>query len=575
VAGGLDLAVGRADGVVVRLLVVALVLAMLAAACAPGGVPAGEKPPATEDPVFQESTRETTPAAVEVSAPPRLASHLFVPVGAARSIAGLGELLEVIPFTGRVSVDGDEVRAAGSGISCLRFRYRDVPDENAVQTMCVVAFDETGDCAGFEPLGLDLNVFLDPSSAPVGNADLLTSGSLYAACRTPEGAFRLQQPDVDLPPLYFVVVDALGGGAYSLGDDELPAQRNGVVTTFRGEELRPPWIVSVSREVSDVELTPVGRFILNDEDCALVPSCSDDPSVVQPGDVLRFSIGMSPEQLEEVMESADPRVLDAFVRDRIGVSWEDVRAVHPDAVFRTFARLAVADIMGDLLLEWDARYGLREKEVIVGYVQPWFAEWELTRYCYPDAVEQAECERIEAAIAAYETGRIAAASDAGFTMWQGAYLNPDPATGGASERRPRWSAFDGVIAGIGATDADALDLPRRYRDAVRSFATEVGSETPVLLVLEGPPIAAQTGGPPCEADICPSDFQGAYSMAEAALAAALDVLSPGQLRGFGAATFEGAHFDIREPYEDFGAFSLNRVGETGYNHPILNAWRAS
>ena len=38
--------------------------------------------------------------------------------------------------------------------------------------------------------------------------------------------------------------------------------------------------------------------------------------------------------------------------------------------------------------------------------------------------------------------------------------------------------------------------------------------------------------------------------------------------------FEGSHFDIRDPYEQFRSFSLNRVGEAGYNNPVLNIYRA-
>jgi hypothetical protein len=109
---------------------------------------------------------------------------------------------------------------------------------------------------------------------------------------------------------------------------------------------------------------------------------------------------------------------------------------------------------------------------------------------------------------------------------------------------------------------------------MQQFAAEVGPETPVILSLNGPPITAQTGGAFCEADICPSDFKGTYEQIEAALHAALESISLEQLRGFGVALFEGAHFDIRQPYENFPGFSLNRVGETGYNNPVLNIYRA-
>ena len=65
-----------------------------------------------------------------------------------------------------------------------------------------------------------------------------------------------------------------------------------------------------------------------------------------------------------------------------------------------------------------------------------------------------------------------------------------------------------------------------------------------------------------------------YEQSEAALSSALQSFSPEQLLGFGISIFEGSHFDIRKPYEGFGSFSLNRVGETGYNNPVLNIYRA-
>ena len=97
---------------------------------------------------------------------------------------------------------------------------------------------------------------------------------------------------------------------------------------------------------------------------------------------------------------------------------------------------------------------------------------------------------------------------------------------------------------------------------------------PVVLSLSGPPITAQTGGGFCEADICASDFKGMYEQSEASLHAAVQALSDDQFAGFDIALFEGANFDIREPYERYQSFALNRVGETGYNNPLLNIYRA-
>ena len=111
-------------------------------------------------------------------------------------------------------------------------------------------------------------------------------------------------------------------------------------------------------------------------------------------------------------------------------------------------------------------------------------------------------------------------------------------------------------------------------EAVRLFAAEIGPDLPVILSLNGPPITAQTGGGFRKADICPSDFKGMYEQTEAALDSALRSLTSRQFVGFGVALFEGSHFDIRDPYERFDSYALNRVGETGYNNPVLNIYRA-
>jgi len=215
-------------------------------------------------------------------------------------------------------------------------------------------------------------------------------------------------------------------------------------------------------------------------------------------------------------------------------------------------------------------YELRVKEVAIGYAQPWFVERALTAYCYPD--EQTTCLEIESAISDYEQERIAEWRGAGFRLWQAGFLSLDDQMS-LADRTPHWSAFEGVLTGVGAPESVGSDLRVAFDQAVRDLAVEIGATTPVMLFMTGPPIAAQTGSGFCEADICPSDFAGAYEMGEGALIAALDVFTPDQFQGFAAALFEGSHFDIRSPYEDYG-FPLNRVGETGYNHPILNVWRA-
>ncbi|MGD8758680.1 MAG: hypothetical protein PVJ07_00350 [Anaerolineales bacterium] len=95
-----------------------------------------------------------------------------------------------------------------------------------------------------------------------------------------------------------------------------------------------------------------------------------------------------------------------------------------------------------------------------------------------------------------------------------------------------------------------------------------------MLILNGPPIKAQTGGQFCEPEVCPSDFRGTSDQSEAALHPALQLISRAQFLGVGVALFDSSHFDIRSPIECFTNFALNCSGETGYNHPMLNIYRA-
>ena len=78
----------------------------------------------------------------------------------------------------------------------------------------------------------------------------------------------------------------------------------------------------------------------------------------------------------------------------------------------------------------------------------------------------------------------------------------------------------------------------------------------------------------CEAEICASDFRYGYEHPEAWMNAALEAFAPGQIKGFAIGMYDGGHFDVRDPYEQFEFLSLNRSGETGYNAPALNVYRA-
>ena len=527
-------------------------------------------------------TREPTVTSIP-SRPTQLASHLFVPVGQSRNLEGLGELLETIHLTDNPAflVEGTRLTAVSGGTSCLRFQYRDVDGENTVQTLCVVAFDESGNCEGLEPLTLDLEKFLVTDDQPVGNANLLESGQglFYSTCATDTGGYRLETVDRALPRLYYTIVDALGEGAYSLGDSELTSQRAGVVQTYSGGAMRPSWILSVSREITELRLTEEGTIEFNDEDCDQVPSCTFNPSVVQPGDILRIGVGVNDQQFASALEEASEEPRDRFFEDRIGLGWEVVSDIHPDATNMAFARLAALDIMTDLVRYFDELYDLRAKRVKIGYLQPWPASTPLPFpfRCFPGEEEAQKCDVMEAALQSAETRRITELLFEGYDLWYGGFI--DYGEGGEykplADLRPHYGSFVGIVAGVGANSTFQVEeISATLASAVERFAEEVGSETPVILSLNGPPITAQTGGGFCEADICPSDFKGMYEQSEAALDAALRSLGREQFQGFGVSLFEGSHFDIREPYEIYQGYSLNRVGETGYNNPVLNIYRA-
>jgi hypothetical protein len=140
--------------------------------------------------------------------------------------------------------------------------------------------------------------------------------------------------------------------------------------------------------------------------------------------------------------------------------------------------------------------------------------------------------------------------------------------------RPHVSLFDGQLDWVAANLSGVADPTGTLAEAVTGFAAELAPEIPVILMIAGPPLTTQTVGAFYDAEICPSDFSTVYAQTEAWLGAALDAIPSDQFAGFGLALFDGAHFDLREPYEHYDFFALNRAGETGYNHPVVNIYRA-
>jgi hypothetical protein len=528
-----------------------------------------------------QPTPAPTPTPASETEFTRLGSHLFVPVGESRSIAGLGRFLEAVSMDGRdaFAVEATEITALTSGATCFRFMYRETPGENGIQTVCGIAFERVGECSGLSAVRLDLNAFLEPEGRPVGDANLLEYGDglFYAVCMDEHARYVLQPSTAELPPLYWHIVDALGDGPYSLGTPELDAQRAGVVTTFSGGEIRPGWIVSASREIHQLDVTPDG-ITINTEDCDVVPSCTHFADTVLPGDILNVGMGLPFDTGEVLLATESAEVLNGYVERRIGIPLPEILLRDPAIPPSVLTRLLNVDIMAQIVPDFDALHRIREKGVAISFFSTPIAR-SIMPLCRPEPENRVECRRIEDAIMAYESTLVAGLIDQGFDLWisvgidyreEGAYDSV------AENWRPHLSAFNGVLGFPRAQSAwPTASIEESMAEAVRGLASETDPNQKVVLMSSGPPIAAQTGATGfCEAEICASDFDASYDQFEAWLAAALDAFPAGQLAGIGTALFEGSHFDIREPYEDLGGLDLNRVGETGYNHPALNIWRS-
>ena len=547
-----------------------LVLVLMATACSNDSTPTATPTvtatsaghPLTPMPAFQAGTR--------------FATHLFVNAGDTRDVSGLGQLMETIDMggSGAATIDGNTLTAHHGGSTCFRFRYRDTENENQVQTECAIVIDETGDCDELPLATLDLERFVgQTNNQPTGNANLLEAGNrdLYAVCVTPTGAHRLQQPDAALPTLYFPMIDAVGDGPYSIGAAEFDLHRASALTTFSGETIDARRTVTVGREVSRISLA-AGGFAVESEDCDLNPSCFVYQDAVGPGDMLRIGHSVPIDQFD----SLDPDALAAYYEQRLGRSLDDLPAFDPNIRMTVLVRLATIDIMNEIIPHFDGIYRVRARAIPVVYA-PFWANQSLYNHCGREREGSDECVAVEEALQELERQHIEGLKADGFELWLGQPLeyHPDGSHKSIAEvLRPGLALFDGVYTwiaagGNGLTQAETAEA---MANAVRGLASDAGG-LPVVLV-GGGQLAGSTKGTFCEADICLSDFHNAYNQTEAWMRAALEAFPPEQLAGFGIAGYDGTHFDIRDPYEQFELFPLNRSGETGYNSPALNVYRA-
>lgn len=284
-------------------------------------------------------------------------------------------------------------------------------------------------------------------------------------------------------------------------------------------------------------------------------------------------IGFGVPALESVVAATSDAVLRDFVAAHVPVDWNAIAALGQARSLLVY-RLVGLEVMRQLLAAFDAAHGLRLARIPIGYSPNFKTRPRLRSQCPPTT--RATCESIEAILDAHERAWIRSWRNAGYDRWFQEILGntPDGAPSVIADSAPSFDAFRGVVAlvdfGPPVAGYERGDL---MSNTVASLAAAVGG-MPVVIAPRGAPLETVVTGAFCEASICPSAFSAYYRAYEPAIQTMLSRFAPGQVKNFAIPTFEGAHFDIRQPYERYEGFSLNRVGETGFNNPLLNLYSA-
>lgn len=552
-------------------------LASLAAAGGLGGC-AQLQDPASPDP-------KTTDGGTTAR---RLVSHEFVPVGETRSLGDIGAVLEVIEFDGQLDLDTEAgtFTPIESGVTCIRARYRESERQNAIQTKCVLGIDEAGSCDGYPRYAFDLQRFTDRA----GNSNWLAQGNgrFYGVCRTDTG-LQLEPNTRDLPPLYFGIVDALGDGAYSLGPSEFARQRHGTIRTYSGDVIEPSWVVFLGPgPPGSGTITDAGKVEIEIADCTKSPSCTVDPTFVRPGDIVevtpasigsfaafreRYGVAKATERLNTLL---DRHGITAFewesIDERLGPfddNGSDEGFIEIDIKPNVFERLVRLQALERTLEFFDEVHGLHEKGVAVSLTDD--LNNAPVKCPFPNPEAQAICEEFEAAVAAAEDLTLAELGRT-YDLWLSIDAWEQP-----GQHRPKIENADGIVfragfSGETPVKEDLRSKPLATRDWLVHL-TDQRPDLPIVQVLQAPVSVVNAEGDQCEAEYCPSNFEVSFRLNEALLEVALETAG-NQLAGIAVKTFEGAHFDIRNPVEDRSGYELNRIGETGYNNPILNVYAA-
>ena len=512
--------------------------------------------------------------------PPQFAAHRFLPVNGTAELTAFDWPLEVVDLAGQNVIVIDSIlgtlRCAGSGLACMRSRHSDAEFQNQVQTSCTMCVRDTGSCSGRSRAVLDLETFL--GSGVAGDADYLAQGEqkFYSVCEA-EGEYRLEQASASLPPLMLRLVDAMGQGPFSLGDDEIGPLRSAQFRTYSGNLLDPGWLVLMGAELRGFALESDGSITVELSPCDdSVVFCTADPDILGAGDVMAiYHEFPSDAELAQILAPENSATIDAFMASHGISSWaSSAQLIVPEPRLRIVDRMISLELMREHLAYMDGLHQLKAR----GIPFAWFGflpRRGTTLLCHPSEV--AECEVIEAEVMA-EEGRVIAEWQAqGFEVLAMNFLrfesNGDYRS--LSDEPPHYSLFDGMILDVNLNASPPLDAgvdpAATLVNAVTAAAGELGT-LPVWLSPWAGPMDFYAAGTFCEAEVCASDFTAYYALNEALFDAALNVFPVSQIQAFVIPLFDGSHFDIRDPQELRGGIRLNRVGETGFNNPLLNIY---
>lgn len=530
----------------------------------PGGTP----PPPVDEVEPVEAFGETL----------QYAAHRYVAVDDTIHLGGYGVLLDSGSFgSGNVIAVDAEVgtaRCADGGAGWVRFRYREDGAENQVQTLIVVCADETGGCEAGGSVVIPVET-MRPGSDPAAS-DLVAAGSgaLFDLCETGAGV-RVDPPPA-MPPLLYRVVDAWGSGPYSVSGAEHEWLRATSIQTRSGEKIRPAWLATVSREVQSIALSDDGSVELDWDPCAASPGCPVSGDWIRSGDFLIVGLGVPP--LDSSVGALPDAELRAFADANVPGAWDSLEGTATSGGDYDVRRALVYRILGtrmmDLALaDFVGRYDLTGYDLSIGIDPGWQSRQGLQ--CLPDEADR--CAAAESALRDFEERKIGEWREMGISPWWSGFIGYDPDGGFRLPAYPDISLFDGAIAllDLAAPLDDGGSRPLALANAVEVFAEQLPDDFPTAMSIHWGPLehVLEVGGF-CEAEICPSDFSDYVSAFESVVEATLDAFPSDRLEGFGIPIFDGAHFDIRNPYETIGGLSLNRAGETGFNNPLMNLYYA-